>query len=59
VATLWPVSDLAARDFALLLHRGLQSGERPSAAAKAARDELRRRGARTADWAAFRLLGQD
>ncbi len=59
VATLWPIRDRAARDFALALHRHLGAGEPVSRAVRAARAELRAGGAKPADWAAFRLLGRD
>ena len=59
LATLWPVEDAAARDFALAFHRALAGGAAPAEAARRARNALRDRGAPAADWAAFRLLGRD
>lgn len=59
VVTLWPISDLSARRFAIAFHRSLQRGGTPSSALAYARAALRRDGAPMADWAAFRLLGQD
>lgn len=59
VVTLWPVEDGAAAQFAERFHAALASGLKPSAAARAARTELRRAGHATADWAAFRFLGRD
>ncbi|MBJ01967.1 MAG: hypothetical protein CMK00_03755 [Planctomycetes bacterium] len=59
LATLWPVEDSAARDFALAFHRALAAGQTPSQAASNSRNTLRAGGAPAADWAAFRLLGRD
>lgn len=59
VVTLWPVEDGAAAQFALRFHAGLASGLMPSAAARAARLEMRQAGHAAADWAAFRFLGRD
>jgi CHAT domain-containing protein len=59
VVTLWPVEDLAARDFSLAFHRALLAGMSPSRAVSAARGELRAAGRSSADWAAFRFLGRD
>lgn len=59
LVTLWPVRDGAARAFALAFHNALEGGAAPSAAARAARQELREGGLPPADWAAFRLMGRD
>lgn len=59
VVTLWPISDLSARRFAMAFHHSLQRGGAPSSALADARTALRRGGAPMADWAAFRLLGRD
>lgn len=59
VVTLWPVTDEAARAFALALHRELSGGRSPSHAARAARGALRRQALPAADWAAFAVLGRD
>lgn len=59
VATLRPVGDRAAREFALALHRRLDRGDARATAVRAARKELRDAGFPSADWTAFRLLGQD
>jgi hypothetical protein len=59
VVTLWPVVDESARAFAEELHRRLIAGAPPSEAVAAARASLRAAGFPAADWAAFRLIGQD
>lgn len=59
VVTSWPVEDRWARAFAVQLQRGLAGGLLPSRAAAEARRSLRAQGASAAEWAAFRLLGQD
>lgn len=59
VATLWPVGDGAARLWSERFHAALREGLAPSRAALAAREELRGAGFSSADWAAFRVLGQD
>lgn len=62
VVTLWPVEDAAAAHFGAAFHRALAAqGEHPSPAraCAAARQELRRAGFASSEWAAFRLLGRD
>ncbi|MCC6408007.1 MAG: CHAT domain-containing protein [Planctomycetes bacterium] len=59
VATLRPVGDRAAHDFALAFQRRLADGASRAEAVRGARRELAERGHRIADWSAFRLLGQD
>jgi len=62
VVTLWPVEDAAAAHFGASFHRALAAqSEQPSPAraCAAAREELRRAGFASSDWAAFRLLGRD
>jgi len=59
VATSWPVADRWAQAFALALQRSLAKGFPPSRATAEARRSLRAQGAPAAEWAAFRLLGQD
>jgi CHAT domain-containing protein len=59
IATLRPVGDRAAGVFAHALHRRLEAGDSRAFAVRAARQELRAAGFASADWTAFRLLGQD
>lgn len=59
IVTLWPVEDLAAREFAREFHRRHAAGAPPSVAAAQARAVLRRSGFASADWSAFRALGRD
>jgi hypothetical protein len=59
VATLWPVSDRAARAFAGAFHAQLRTGALPSIAAKRARAQLAADGVPLVDRAAFRFVGQD
>ena len=57
--TLWPVEDGAARDWSAAFHAELARGAKPSEAAAAARDSLRRNGTPVSEWAAFRFTGRD
>jgi len=57
--TLWPVEDGAARDWSAAFHAELARGAKPSQAAAAAREALRRNGTPVSEWAAFRFTGRD
>jgi len=57
VATQWPVTDEAARDFGGELHEALLAGDAPSAAVRSASRRLREGGCE--EWAAFQLFGRD
>jgi len=57
--TLWPVEDGAARDWSAAFHAELARGAKPSQAAVAAREALRRNGTPVSEWAAFRFTGRD
>ncbi|MCK6447579.1 MAG: CHAT domain-containing protein [Planctomycetes bacterium] len=59
VATLRPVGDRAAHEFALAFRSALAAGTSRAAAVRAARRALAAAGFPSADWTAFRLLGQD
>jgi CHAT domain-containing protein len=59
LVTLWPISDSAARAFALAYHESLERGVDPARAAQEARKHLRSLGHGPQDWAAFRAMGRE
>jgi len=58
VATLWPVSDKAAKEWALAFHRRLLMGDDPATACASAVQTMRADGMGARDWAAFRVMGR-
>gem|GEM_PF-1776987 len=58
VATLWPVSDKAAKEWALAFHRRLLMGDDAATACASAVQTMRADGMGARDWAAFRVMGR-